>query len=273
MKSIFFFLSFVLITASLNAQEFSFFDKKFKRVKNRDSARYVADAPNPKQLSKIVDISKGFVYAMGVINDADTLSFDGKVLFYDDDRALKAIRYYKNGVLTPRIPVDIYLKKLSVQHNNNHKCYLIANEEGEFCAYKTYKYLDDKVYENIFATGKIVDTTSLTLDDAVTFYDDNKQITNIIRYNKGVEIPFLATTTDIKEPYDIIKIVSYSACNYIDVDTALECFKLKCKLTGADGVIGIHTSISVTPVTYTSDPITGSLIVIQGTAIKLKKKE
>jgi uncharacterized protein YbjQ (UPF0145 family) len=43
-------------------------------------------------------------------------------------------------------------------------------------------------------------------------------------------------------------------------------------MTGADGVIGINTSISVTPQTST-DSSTRSQIVIQGTAVKLKKKE
>jgi uncharacterized protein YbjQ (UPF0145 family) len=53
----------------------------------------------------------------------------------------------------------------------------------------------------------------------------------------------------------------------------MEAFKLKCKLTGADGVIGIHTSISVAPQTSSTDTSTTTQIVIQGTAIKLKKKD
>lgn len=269
MKSIYLLLSFVLITASLNAQEFAFFDKKFKRVKNQSSARYIADPPNPNQPSKVVNHSSGVVYAKGVINEADTLSFDGKVVFYDDDRSLKGIRFYKKGIEMPAIKINAQLKK---QLHGESSFYMLVNDDGEFCAYKKETYRGFKE-ENMVAIGRVTDTATLTMDSTLMIFNENRVVSNIIKYNKGVEIPFIATTADIKEPYDIINIVSHLACNYSSVDEELERFKLKCKLTGADGVIGIHTSISVTPQTSTTDTSTMSQIVIQGTAIKLKKKE
>jgi hypothetical protein len=268
MKSIYLFLSFVLVTASLNAQEFFFFDKKFKRVRNQSAARYIADSPNPNQPSKVVNQSSGVVYAKGVINEADTLSFDGKVMFYDDDRSLKGIRFYKKGVEMPAIKINAQLKK---QLHGESSFYMLVNDDGEFCAYKKETYRGFKE-ENMIAIGRVTDTSTLTMDSTLKIFNENRVVSNIIKYNKGVEIPFIATTTDVKEPYNILNIVSHLAYNFSSIDAELEAFKLKCKLTGADGVIGIHTSVSVTPQTSSTDILTRSQIVIQGTAIKLKKK-
>jgi hypothetical protein len=270
MKSVYLLLLFGLVTVSINAQEFSFFDKKFKKVKNQSAARYIADPPNPNQPSKIVNQSNGVVYAKGVINEADTLCFDGKVLFYDDDRSLKGIRFYKKGIEMPEIKINAQLKK---QLNGESSYYMVVNDDGEFCAYKKETYYNGFKKDNIVAIGKVTDTATLTMDSTLTIFNSDREISNIIKYKKGEIIPFIATTTDIKEPYDIINIVSHLAFNYSSVDAELEAFKLKCKITGADGVIGIHTSTSVPPQTASLDNITRSQILIQGTAVKLKKKE
>jgi hypothetical protein len=269
MKSIYVLLYSVFSVVCLNAQEYHFFNKKFKRIKERASARYVADFPNPEKPSRVFDQSQGVQYALGVINDADTLSFEGKVTFFDNDGVFKGFRFYKNGIEKPSVKINSKLQRII---SISDEYYMMAGDNGEFCAFQKYESGLGFIKERIYATGKITDTITMKLDSVIVFYNQNGVKTNMKIYDKGVEIPFLATTGDLKEPYDIIKIVTHSAVGYADAETELETFKLTCKLLGADAAIGIHTSISVTPQTYT-DSSTRNQIVIQGTAIKLKKKE
>jgi hypothetical protein len=270
MKSTFIFLYLVLSGVSLNAQDFHFFDKKFRRIKEGAPSRYVADSPNPQKPSRVFDQSKGVQYAFGSINDADTLSFEGKVSFFDNDGVFKGYRFYKNGIEVPSIKINSKLQKITGPSN---EYYMLVGDNGDFCVYQRYLSNLEFIRERIYATGKIMDTTTMKLDSVIVFYNENRVKTNMKIYDNGIEIPFLATTGDLKQPYEIIKIVTHSAVGYADAETELETFKLTCKLLGADAAIGIHTSISVTPVYDFETGSSSSKILIQGTAIKLKKRE
>jgi uncharacterized protein YbjQ (UPF0145 family) len=73
------------------------------------------------------------------------------------------------------------------------------------------------------------------------------------------------------EPYEIVKIMSHTSCDFENVDAELDVFKKKCIETGADGVVGIHVSFAATPTTEQS--YSHTYLVIVGTVIKLKKAE
>ena len=269
MKSIYLSILFLFICISMKAQDFIYFDKKFKRVKDYGNSRYKANFPNSEQPSRVFDRVKGVQYAFGIINDADTLSFEGKISFFDSDGDFTGFRFYKKGREMPLIKINAKLQRV-VSSSNEY--YVIASEEGEFCAYQRYESGLGFLRERIYATGKITDIT-MNLDSIIVFYNEKAKPSKIKIYEKGVEIPFLATTGDLKQPYEIIKIVTHTAVGYSDAESELETFKVTCKLLGADAAIGVHTSISVTPVVNTDNPSSNSKIIIQGTAIKFRKKE
>jgi hypothetical protein len=270
MKSIYLLLSFVLISTFTNAQNISF-DKKFKRIADYTKAKFVAERKAFDQPSKIWILPNFVLYAEGVVFPADTLSFDGKVLFYDKNKNVSAIRYYKDGVQTPFIYLNSDLTKLDKPKDKFFSYYLITNEIGDFCAYKRNNLLPTEDKDVMIATGKILDTTTLKLDGIIYFYNPKGEVNNIKNYDKGVEKSFIATTSDIKEPYDILKIMTHSATGFENVDAEIDVFKKKCIETGADGVVGIHVSLAATPSTEQS--YGHNYLVIVGTTIKLKKKE
>jgi hypothetical protein len=270
MKSIYLLLSFVLISTFANAQNISF-DKKFKRITDYTKAKFVAERKAFDQPSKIWILPNFVLYAEGVVFPADTLSFDGKVLFYDKLKNVTGIRYYKEGIQKPFIDINSDLTKLDKPKEKRFYHYLVANEIGEFCAYKRDSLLPIENRDVMIATGKILDTTTLKLDGIIYYYNPKGEVSNIKNYDKGVEKSFIATTSDIKEPYDILKIMTHSASGFENVDAEIDVFRKKCIETGADGVVGIHVSLAATPSTEQS--YGHNYLVIVGTTIKLKKKE
>lgn len=270
MKLIYLLILFTFTCISMNAQDFIYFDKKFKRVKDYSNARYKADFPNPQEPSSILDRVKGTQYALGVINDADTLSFEGKISFFDSEGVFTGFRFYKKGREMPLIKINSKLQKIISSSNEYYMC---ANDEGEFCAYQRHESGLGFLRERIYATGRVRDTITMNLDSVIVFYNEKAKPSKMKIYEKGVEISFLATTGDLKQPYEIIKIVTHTAVGYSDAESELETFKVACELLGADAAIGVHTSISVTPVDNYDNPSSYSKILIQGTAIKFTKKE
>jgi hypothetical protein len=195
MKLIYTIVLFVFITISLNAQSGYCFDKKFRRIKSPTFAKYIADPPNPNKPSKIVNQSSGTVYAIGVINEADTLSFEGKVEFYNSNRSFNGIRFYKKGIELPYIKINGQLKK---QLNGESSYYMVVNDDGEFCAFKKETYYNGFKKDNMIATGKVTDTVTLTMDSTLTIFSSDGEILEISKYEKGVKMPFIATTTGHK---------------------------------------------------------------------------
>jgi hypothetical protein len=270
MKSIYVLFLFVLISTLSNAQNIAF-DKKYKKISDFTKAKFVAERKSFGQPAKVWILPNYVLYAEGNIYPADTLSFDGNVLFYDKSKNVSAIRYYKDGVQVPLVYINPDLTKLDKPTDKFFSYYLISNKLGEFCAYKRNNLLPTEDKDIMIASGKILDTTSLTLDGIIYYYNPKGEVKDIKNYNKGVEKSFIATTTDLKEPYEIVKIMSHTSRDFENVDVELDVFKKKCIETGADGVVGIQVSLAATPSTEQSFGYT--CLVIVGTIIKLKKKE
>ena len=256
-KTLLFLAVHLVVITSATAQ--LYFDKKMRKLDSPINARYKAIRYEDRLISKIMLEPEGRIYAEGIIFPADTLTFDGKVEFFDPQLIIKSILFYKKGILQPTVAIDQNLKKTP---QTNSPFYLIAGDNGEFAAYRKKVYTSEK-NDIIIATGKIVDTVDLILDSTITYYNNMGSIRDVKIYKKGQELPFFATTTDYKAPYEIINIVTHSAIAASSIEREMEISMIKCKQTGADGVIGIHTSIAATEL-YTH-------VVIQGTAIKLKK--
>ena len=258
MKKFILFLFSISILTNATAQTF-YFDKKFKVVNSAADAKYRAYISDPNKPSKIINEMDGKLYAEGILFIADTLSFDGKVVFYEK-RQIRAIQYYKKGILEPPINIDSQLKKSTSQSSY----YLNVGANGEFAAYRKANPGDKN--DALIATGKVLDTMGLVLDSLITFYNFNNSVQDVKIYDKGTEKPFFSTTSDYKEPYDIIGIITHSVPFHNDIDEEMNRFLLKCKTTGGDGVVGVKT----TPYFNSLGNSTG--LIIQGTAIRLKKK-
>jgi hypothetical protein len=256
MKKVLFSLFVLNFSISAVAQKTLYFDKKLKTVDSPLKARYRAKINNPNEPAKVLSELDNTIYAEGIIYPSDYLNFDGKAVFYDEKRRVKAIRFYQKGNLMPFITIDAHLKK-STQPT---LYYLMANDAGEFCAYRR-----SQVEDVMIASGKIVDTTSLSLDDLVTFYNEKGDVQDVKIFNKGVEKPFFSTTSDFHQLYDILGIVTHFVPFLYDIDQEMNRFLLKCKLTGGDGVVGVKS----TPYYDAVQHNTG--LLIQGTAIKVKK--
>ncbi len=259
MKKLFLFLISISILTSATAQTF-YFDKKLKVVNSATNAKYRAYVSDPSKPSKIVYELEGKLYAEGILFNADTLSFDGKVVFYDN-RRVKAVQFYKKGILEPSINIDAQLKKST----SPSAYYLNVGANGEFAAFRKANPGDKN--DAIIATGKVLDTVGLVLDSLITYYNFNNSVQDVKIYDKGTEKPFFSTTSDYKEPYNIIGIITHSVPFHNDIDEEMNRFLLKCKTTGGDGVVGVKT----TPYFNSLGNSTG--LIIQGTAIRLKKKE
>ena len=265
-NSLFFFLTFAIHLATFAQQQLFYFDKKFKTLKSEDNAKYKAWSPSPNEPAKVVEISEGKLYAKGVIHPANSLAFDGKVEFYDDTRQLKAVKFYKNGVLEPPIAIDRLLKK----DPKNETWYLIAGADGEFCAYQKSSVQKEDL---LYATGRIVDMSTLNLEGDITFYGQDGTVADVKKYRNGQETAFIVSTIDIKEPYEILGVVTHS--NQIapsaSTDFVMAQFILKCKKTAADGVIGVHSSITFVP--ESNIALAHTEMIVQGTIIKLKNSK
>jgi hypothetical protein len=223
------------------------------------------------QSAKVWILPNYVLYEEGSIYPADTLSFDGNVLFYDKSKNVLAIRYYNDGVQAPFVYINSDLTKLDKPTDKFFSYYLISNKLGEFCAYKRNNLLPTEDRDIMIATGKILDTTALTLDGIIYYYNPKGEVKDIKNYNRGVEKSFIATTTDLKEPYEIVKIMSHTSRDFESVDIELDVFKKKCIETDADGVVGIHVSLAATPSTELSYGY--NYLVIVGTIIKLKSSQ
>lgn len=256
MEKVLLYLLVFLIAFSTSAQKTLYFDKKLKTVDSPTKARYRARVNNSDEPSKVLSELDNSIYAEGIIYPSDYLNFDGKVVFFDDKRRVKAIRFYQKGKLMPFITIDSSLKK-STQPT---LYYLIANGKGEFCAYRKGQTEDIMV-----ATGKIVDTVTLLLDNLVTFYNDKGDVQDVKMYNQGVEKPFLATTSDLHQPYDILGIITHFVSYFYNIEEEMARFLIKCKLSGGDGVVGVKSTLSFDSINNNTG------LLIQGTAIKVKK--
>ncbi len=288
MKKLLYLLLLFLTPSVFIAQTHVYFDKNMRKLDSskKDKARYIAyKATEAGDVSTVFRIENGFshYFAEGVLYSNNTLMFDGKVNYLGESKKLIGVRFFKNGVPEPIIPVNKYLKK-DVRPFTH---YLVSGENGEFCAYRLTSPIPDYEQDKMYATGKIVDTFSMMLTDTVTYFDSKGDIDDLKIFNNGKEIPFIATTGDLKEEYDILGIqtYTYSGDNSFwsttttpltydadDVEKHMKFFILKCKLMGADAAVGIKTSITNAQRDDIRDDI-GATMLIQGTAVRLKNKK
>ena len=246
------------------SSSFYYYNKKFKRVENQSKATYQVLVTKANEPSRVIRIMEGKAIAEGVIFVADTLTFDGKAVFFDDVTGVKAVKFYKKGIPEPPVAVDKDLKKTT----SATPYYVLAGENGEFCAYyrNNPAFVD---YDFLYASGKVLDPISLVLDGQITFYTRQGDIGNVKIYQNGQELPFIISTLDYKEPYENLGVVTYAGGRLDNIDLEMAQFIVKCKRAGADGVVGVKTSISSSSSEYGSR----TDLVIQGTIIRLKKKK
>ena len=194
-NSLLFFLTLAFAAPTFAQQQY-FFDKKFKTVQNYDDAKYAALSPSVNEKTFVIEIFTRKAYAEGVIYPSEVLSFDGKVVFYDKESKPKATKYYKKGVLDRVIAIDRSLAKAGYKS----LFYLTTDLDGNFSAYQKAN-ADIGINEDLlYASGRILDTFSLTLDGAVSFYSPNGEVKDVKFYQKGQEMPFYFSTADCKEP-------------------------------------------------------------------------
>ena len=256
--------------AASSQSTFYYYNKKFKRVETPSKGTYSVYVPKVNQVSKVVRIDDGKVIAEGVLFPTDTLAFDGKALFLDQDGVVKSVKFYKKGVPYLPISIDKDLKKT----NAPTSWYLLTGESGEFCAYQKMNPAFGSTDDLLYASGNVLDVNSLALDGQITFYTQQGAIGDVKNYQNGQEQPFIVSTTDYKEPYETLGIISYSGGHLPNIDLEMAQFILKCKRAGADGVVGVKTSVAATA----APDITGTTqysreLIIQGTIIRLKKKK
>ena len=266
MKKICLSLSLLFCFITAKTQSIIYFDKRFKRVESLSKARYralTADNFKPSLIQHTYEIK---AYAEGFIYPADTLTFDGKVIMYGNERTIKTIRYYKKGEPEPLVMIDAQL----VKTNKPTPYFLAVNEKGDFFAFRKANPNLEEKNDVMIASGKLTDTVSMNFDGDIMFYNDNGEFAAFKKYKNGKEIPFIMSTIDYKEPYDILNVITYHGGLSINMDAEMEAFIMKCKKTGADGVIGIKTTIAIMPSTEFSNERTD--LIIQGTTIRLKNK-
>ena len=249
---------------------FYYYNKKFKRVETPSKGTYSVYVPKANELSKVVRIADGKVVAEGVVFPTDTLAFDGKALFLDHDGVVKSVKFYKKGVPYLPIPIDKDLKKT----NAPTSWYLLTGESGEFCAYQKLNPAFGQTDDLLYASGNVLDASSLALDGQITFYTQQGAIGDVKNYQNGQEQPFIVSTLDYKEPYETLGIISYSGGHLPNIDLEMAQFILKCKRSGADGVIGVKTSVAAAASYDANNQIYAVKdLIIQGTIIRLKKKK
>ena len=117
----------------------------------------------------------------------------------------------------------------------------------------------------------MTDATSVCLNGRCVELDNRGVIIDSKKYKNGVLVPFIESTLDIQQPYDVIQVVTYTAriSSADGVEYEHRRFIKKCRDTGADGVIGIKTSLSPVGSETNGD----QNVVIQGTTIRLKNEE
>ncbi len=251
------------------------FDKKFQKVQRRYQARYavyLADSTRGEADFVMYGTDLSRIYAKGKVYPTDTLTFDGKILF-DGRGDSVAVRYYKKGRPLPLLFTDV---KLQIMPRKQATCYVAIGEDGEFYAYRfaePYKewIAMDMRTDPLWMQGRFSDIATMQLDGEVKYYENGK-LTDIKKFKKGVLIPFIESTADYPEPYEIIGVVS-SLSNKRSIASLAEehkQFLLKCTATGADGVIGIKTTFTARS---WDTGVYGYDILIQGTTIRLKNRQ
>lgn len=266
MKKIILFLCLFSSFYTTAQSNYYYYDKRLKKTDAPLKARYYARIPTTNVPTKVMyNGGDESVYAEGLIIPADTLAFDGKVIFYKANNKISDIRFYKNGQPEPNIFVDFSLKKANgityysmIVDNNNIFSVLKTEVPEEYGVVKRHLY----------AVGKVVDRESLLLDSLVIFYNEKGGILDAKKYDKGKELAFISSTVGYDKPHEIMGIVSHSAYDYNNIDAEMACFMAQCKAKGADGVIGVRVSLSSIPSTEFS--MARSSLIIQGTTIKLK---
>jgi hypothetical protein len=265
-----FIIPFFLLSKSLIAQANKvYFDKKFAKTEDIKKAKYFVEMDTSLFQTVYFVKSKNRIFAQGKIHSADTLSFDGKVIYTNIYRELKHVRYFKNGVMNPLVYVNYQLEKVPEKKAG---CYMTINDKGHFFAYKIQFDRPDYECDFLFATGDI-DTTTFLLEGRIIYCNDKNEVLSDAKYSKGGLAPFIVTTLDIKQPYDIVGVVTHSASmstlDYLDSEKAV--FLKKCRANGTDGVIGMTTSISTSP--ESSINTSQHNVVFQGTVIRLKSEK
>jgi hypothetical protein len=269
-------LAFLTVVQTVNAQMVSaYFDRKFRKVQNYADARYrvyQVDTVNGGIGVVMYGNELNRIYARGKVYPADTLTFEGKVIFEGRDDST-AVRYYKNGRLLPLLLTDA---KLQIMPREQATCYVAIGEDGEFYAYRFANLAVSLPVANIredalLIQGRFSNVATMQLDGTVKYYENGK-LTGCKKFKNGVLIPFIESTTDIQEPYERMEVVNFMAYRHDikDLDIEYKKFVLQCAATGADGVIGIKTSFTARS---WDTGVYGYDILIQGTTISLKNRQ
>ncbi len=242
-----------------------YFNSKFKKVEDVKKAKYTIYTDTSRFQSVFYTKKPSRIYAKGKIYPADSLTFDGKAVFERPLGRLTNVRYFKNGQMLPLIFVDKNLRK---KPENKASCYMTVSEKGYFYAYKIAFRSPDVETDILFASGRVRDTITLNFDERLIEYDNQGYVIEVQKFKNGALIPFIESTLDIQAPHETMIVVTHSAKIHSvnDVESEHRKFIKKCRDTGADGVIGIKTTLS---------PVGGSEssemqnVIIQGTTIRL----
>lgn len=238
----------------LSAQTKYYFDWNFKKTERPIKAQYYVYDQGADNPSIVLNYTNNKKFAAGVLHIADTLSFDGEVVFYNDKEDIKYIQFCKQGRIMPSIPITKDLKKTT----KTTPYFMNVNDKGRFYAYMSQS--SDIENSILIADGQVTYSDSLALNGIITYYDNKGYMKLVKQYKDGKELPFIQTTLDIKEPYEIISVMTHHGRNFKDISEEMQFFLSKCKGTGADGVIGIQSSL-------TQDEF-GQSVLIQGTLIR-----
>jgi hypothetical protein len=254
---------------SIAQSDVLYFDKTFKKVADERKSKYTVNLDTARFQTVVHTKKNSRVYARGKIYPADYLTFDGKAVFAGPSGGLTAVRYYKNGELLPLIFID---EKYRKKPENKAAFYMAISEKGFFYAYAINFRTPNLATDDLFAIGQVTDTATLRLNGRCVELDNRGAIIDTKKYKNGVLVPFIESTLDIKEPYEVIKVITHTAriSSADGIEYEHGKFIKKCRDTGADGVIGIKTSLS--PIGG-NDAFGEQNVVIQGTTIRLKNEE
>jgi hypothetical protein len=262
-KIILFSYLFLGVIAFLHAQTtHRYFDKNFLKVPNEKRAKYVI-YPDTNTVQTVYYVGRSErVYAEGRVLPSDTLTFDSQVRFNRQGKLL-AVRYFKNGEMIPVIFTDAHFRKCA---QRVAEYYVAVGDSGQFHAYTLEFTKPDMTMDRLYAWGHFTDTVTMRLTGRYKEINHLEQLVVNKNFKDGLEVRFIESTMDIPLPYEQLGVVTHSGSLGITYEYAQ--FIKKCQLAGADGVIGIKSSISTT-----SNPnlITDNETVLyQGTIIRLK---
>lgn len=238
----------------LSAQTKYYFDWNFKRTERPIKAQYYVYDQGANKPSTVLNYTNNEKFAIGVLHIADTLAFDGEVAFYNDKGDVKYIQFYRQGRIIPRIPITQDLKKTI----KPTPYFMNIGDDGKFYAYQSNVFNVGKPI--LIANGQATYSDSVALNGIINYYDNKGYVKLVKQYKEGKELPFIQTTLDIKEPYEIISVMTHHGKYFKSIEEEMNIFISKCKSTGANGVIGIQSSL-------TQDEF-GQSVLIQGTLIR-----